>query len=248
MTTKISLEELWKSAASSQRAVRSAPASGLPEAARRYLEHAIAPKTPLASAVRLRMHGEIKLRRWFPFRAEEVIHWARGMIWNATVRMHGIPFRGWDRLVDGEAAMDWRLFGVIPFMKASGPDITRSAVGRVHAEATWLPSVLCDQDVSWAEKDSTHVNACLTAQGHRTEMALTVDDTGRLKAIKLERWGNPEGAEFHNADFAGVVEEEGSFGGYTIPTRLRIGWYFGADRFQSEGEFFRVTIDDAEYR
>jgi hypothetical protein len=162
--------------------------------------------------------------------------------------MHGIPFRGWDRLVDGEAAMDWRLLGVTPFLKASGPDITRSAVGRVHTESTWLPSVLCDQDVSWRETDSSHVHACLTALGHRTELALTVDDNGRLKAIKLQRWGNPEGAEFHNADFGGVVEEEGSFGGYTIPTRLRIGWYFSADRFQSEGEFFRVTIDDAEYR
>jgi hypothetical protein len=49
-------------------------------------------------------------------------------------------------------------------------------------------------------------------------------------------------------DFGGILEEEGTFCGYTIPTRLRIGWYFGSERFESEGEFFRATIDDAIYR
>jgi hypothetical protein len=29
---------------------------------------------------------------------------------------------------------------------------------------------------------------------------------------------------------------------------LRGGWYFGSDRFESEGEFFRSTIDSAIYR
>jgi hypothetical protein len=34
------------------------------------------------------MHGEIKLGRWWPFRAEEVIRWDRGMVWHAVVRMY----------------------------------------------------------------------------------------------------------------------------------------------------------------
>jgi len=44
------------------------------------------------------------------------------------------------------------------------------------------------------------------------------------------------------------VTRERSFGGYTLPTRLRAGWHFGTERFESEGEFFRVTIDDAVFR
>jgi hypothetical protein len=40
----------------------------------------------------------------------------------------------------------------------------------------------------------------------------------------------------------------GTFARYTIPIRMRVGWYFGTDRFESEGEFFRVTIDDGVYR
>lgn len=64
----------------------------------------------------------------------------------------------------------------------------------------------------------------------------------------MPHWGNPGGAEFGYEDFGGVVVEEGTFGDYTIPTRLRIGWYFGTDRFEPEGEFFRVTVDEATYR
>jgi hypothetical protein len=44
------------------------------------------------------------------------------------------------------------------------------------------------------------------------------------------------------------VEEEETFGGYTIPTRLWIGWYFDTERFERDGEFFRVRIDKARYR
>jgi len=40
----------------------------------------------------------------------------------------------------------------------------------------------------------------------------------------------------------------GSFGGYTIPTRVRVGWHFGGARFEREGEFFRCRIDEARYR
>jgi hypothetical protein len=66
--------------------------------------------------------------------------------------------------------------------------------------------------------------------------------------VSVSRWGNPEGAEFRYAAFGGLVEKEEAFDGYTIPTRIRVGWYAGSERFASEGEFFRVTIDDALYR
>ena len=85
-------------------------------------------------------------------------------------------------------------------------------------------------------------------QGERAELDFTLDQRGRLKTCELPRWGNPEGADFDYVDFGGILEEEGTFCGYTIPTRLRIGWYFGTERFESEGEFFRATIDDAIYR
>ena len=248
MTRDVSVEALWNRAPVADRAFDPADFSQHPAEVRRYLEHTIAPGTPLARAVRARMHGEIKLQRWLPFTAEQVIVWERGFIWQATVRMFGLPIRGSDRWVEGQGAMNWKLLGLIPVMTASGPDITRSAAGRVAGEAVWLPSVFCGDGVTWSAAGDSRLQAGLVAHGITNELELALDEEGRLQSVQLPRWGNPEGGEFHYANFGALVEDEKTFGGYTIPTRLRAGWFFGTERFESEGEFFRATIDDAEYR
>ncbi|WP_292796076.1 DUF6920 family protein [Nostoc sp. NMS7] len=256
MTKQISLNTLWDSATSKDRVFHSDEFAHLPEAVRRYLEHAIAPGTAIASAVRLQMHGEIKLKSWIPFKAEQVICWEHGLIWSATAWMNGLPIVGSDRIIDGVGAMQWKLLGIFPVMVASGSDITRSAVGRLQCESIWLPSAFCSDDISWTTTDSSHLHSSFVVQGERAELDFTIESakprlrqqTGRIKTFKLPRWNNLDGSEFHYIDFGGIMEEERTFSGYTIPTRLRVGWYFGTERFESEGEFFRATIDDAIYR
>src|SRR3569832_2760332 len=144
-----SLDELWRTAPAPYALFDVARIAHLPLGARRYLTHAIVPGTPLANAVRLRMHGEIKLRGWYPFTAEQVIRWDRGMIWRATVEVYGLPIRGGDSVLDGEGAMRWRLFGLVPIITAEGADITRSAAGRALVVLFWLSSVLCVVVVWW---------------------------------------------------------------------------------------------------
>jgi hypothetical protein len=249
MTIKpLSLDALWESAISQERLFSPDDFAHLPETVRRYLEHAIAPGTAIASAVRLKMHGEIKLKTWIPFTAEQVVCWDRGFIWSATAWMNRLPIVGSDRIIDGIGAMQWKMLGLFPVMTGTGADITRSAAGRFHTELLLLPSALCRNDVAWSSTETSHLHASFMAQGEQAEFDLTIDQKGRLKTAKLPRWGNPEGAEHHYVDFGAIVEEEGTFCGYTIPTRLRVGWYFGTERFESEGEFFRATIDDAIYQ
>jgi hypothetical protein len=261
MTKSISLDALWDSTTPTDLIFNSDKLAHLPASAKRYLEHAIAPGTKLASAVRLKMHGEIKLKKWIPFTAEQVICWEHGLIWSATAWMNGfLPIVGSDspeerlrqRVIDGIGAMQWKILGLFPVMTASGADITRSSIGRLQAESLWLPSVFCGDGVSWASTESSELDSNLhssfVVQGERAELDFTIDRSGHLKTTKLPRWGNPDGAEFRYVDFGGILEEEATFSGYTIPTRLRAGWYFGSNRFESEGEFFRATIDDAIYR
>jgi hypothetical protein len=248
MTDDLTVRDLWDAAPASGPAFRAGDLPDMPAPARRYLERAIAPGTPLARAVHLRMHGSIKLRGWHSFTAEQAIVWDRGFIWAASVRMFGLPIRGSDRLVDGQGTLRWKLLGLIPFITASGPDIARSAAGRLALEAVWLPSALCGDNVSWTGSETSHTHAGFTRFGEAVDLELGLDDTGRLTTINLSRWGNPDGGEFRYANFGGVVEAEGTFDGYTIPTGFRAGWYFGTDRFEPEGEFFRVSIDEATFK
>jgi hypothetical protein len=241
-------EALWGSAQRGTRAFDLADFTHVPASAQRYLAHAISPGTPLANAVRLRMHGAIRLGRWWPFKAEQVIVRGRGMIWRASVKMHGMPIRGSDRLVDGVGAMQWKLWGVLPIVRASGPDITRSAAGRAAAESVWLPSLFCGDGIAWSGADDPAVaRAVVLLAGAATTLDLALDD-GHLRSVSLSRWGNPDGGPFREVAFGAIVDQEASFGGYTIPARLRVGWHFGTNRFDGEGKFFQVTVDEAVYR
>ncbi|MGB3560210.1 MAG: DUF6544 family protein [Geitlerinemataceae cyanobacterium] len=249
-TKQVSIEDLWKATPTRDRPFNPESLATLPAVTRRYLERAITPSKPLASAVRLWMHGSIKLgEKWHSFRGEEVICWNRGMIWRATTWMQGLPIWGADRVVDGVGEMQWKILGLFPVMTGSGDDITRSAVGRMQGEVVWLPSVLCDPDnIAWTTVDEARVQANFTTLGQSASLTLTVGEQGTVEQAKLSRWGNPTGGAYHDVDFGVLVQESGIFEGYTIPTHLRAGWFFGSDRFESEGEFFRCTIDQAIYR
>lgn len=116
------------------------------------------------------------------------------------------------------------------------------------AESVWLPSMLAAEDVSWTALDTARARAQLAVSSQTATIDLTVTASGQLRRLALERWGNPDGGPFRSLPFGALVEDEASFAGYTIPTRLRVGWHLGTDRFESEGEFFRVIIDEASYR
>ena len=247
MAIPLSLEDFWMSAPPANGAFDPERIAGLPEAARRYLRHAIPAGSPLSSAVLLSMHGEIKINGWNPFTAKEVICWHRGMIWQACVRVRRLPIRGGDSFVDGKGMMRWKLFGLVPVVNASGFDISRSAADRVNIESIWLPSVLCDATVSWTASDGLHPRAQFVAHGERAEIDYTINKMGELKTVIMPRWGDPYG-RFGYFSCGGFVDEERCFDGYVIPSRMRVGWHFGTERFETDGEFFRVTIDDAIFR
>lgn len=247
MARPITPGDLWREAPAATARFDPARLAGLPEGARRLLGHALAPGAPLARAVRLGMSGTIRLGDWHPFEAEQVIVQGRGMVWAARVRMKGLPIRGSDRLLDGRGAMRWALFGLIPFLRAEGADITRSARGRLRAETIWLPSLLTDPAVAWTETGD-RLTARVPVDGEPGDLDLATDADGRLREVCLLRWGNPGGGSFQEAPFGGVMEAEGTFQGLTIPTRLRVGWWPGTERFAREGEFFRAGIHHAEFR
>ncbi len=210
----------------------------LPEPVRRYFRHAIAEGTPLATSVALSMHGRIKvpgLGRWLQFEAEEELEPERGFIWRARV---GGMLRARDELREGRGRVEARLLGV-PVMRASGADVDRSAAGRLAAESIWQPAgLLPERGVSW-EADGDEVRAARTVAGERTELRLRLADEGRVLEASVERWNRDR-----YEPFGARVEDEGTFAGYTIPTRVHAGWGYGTPSF---GEFFDATITSTSF-
>ena len=76
-------------------------------------------------------------------------------------------------------------------------------------------------------------------------MTLTIDADGTPRSGSLSRWSNPDTSRFRYLPFGAVVQKSGVFAGFTIPTELRVAYFIGTSRFESEGELFRATIEDA---
>ena len=220
--------------------------SDLPEPARRWLSHAITPGTPLWQSVELSMRGQIRLGAWRPFTARQVLAPPRGLIWAANASLFGVPVTGFDRFSSGSGQMRWRLAGLVPVMSASGLDVTRSAAGRLLGEMALAPTTF--RAASWAQgSDADRIVATCQIGGEDESVELHIGPDGRLLGALMQRWGNPNGAPFGRYPFGVAIEAEQTFGGVTIGSKLRAGWWWGTDR-QAEGEFFRAQITAADFR
>lgn len=217
----------------------------LPEPVQRYVLHAIAPGTPLASAVILNLTGSIRLgNRWNPFTAREILSPHRGFVWRPTVRMGNLVMKGADGYHAQQGMVRFFLW-LIPVVSSGGPDVARSAIGRLAGETIWLPAGLLPQHgVAWEALDNTHIQARMTIDGEPVTIQMTIDASGRVEECRFERWHSDQ-QEF--VPFGLKPTEERPFGGYTIPSAGSAGWWFGTDRYESEGEFFRYTIEQVQF-
>lgn len=217
---------------------------GLPGPVASYFRAAVTPGTPLAQSARIRMRGRIRIGRWVPFTAHEILTPHVGFVWAA--RAAGVV-AGSDRFVDGHGEMAWRLFGLIRVMQGSGPDVSRSAAERAAAEAVWVPTALLPGfGVEWSAEEDGRLSACYQIAAYPVRLDFSTTDEGLIRSVTFDRWGDPDGTgEFGLHPFGGDFSAHATFNGVTIPSEGRLGWHYGTDRW-SEGEFFRYRITDLE--
>ena len=222
-------------------------AAGLPEPACRWLTHAILPGTPLARAVIVEMEGHIHLGRWLPFRAVQLHAPPDGYVWAARARLGPLRISGFDRFAGGTGEMRWRLLGHIPVVNATGPDLDRSAAGRVALDAMLVPTAFLNPLVNWSDgprPDSATAEWTVGARTLQTE--LRVGPAGELRSVIMPRWGNPNGHAWGEYPCGGILTGEADFGGIKLPAQMRAGWFFDTDHW-AEGEFFRAQITKATF-
>jgi len=213
---------------------------GLPDPVQRFLRTAIAPGTPLSRTALLQMRGHIKVGRWLPFRAHEVLSPLRGFIWSA--RAAGI-IAGSDYYAQGQGEMDWKVAGLFRVMKAEGPDVSRSGAERAASEAALLPTTLLPRfGVEWTATDDDHISARYAIDDKPVEVHYTLTPDGRIQSVVFDRWGDPDNTGTWGPHrFGGDFTSYTTFNGITIPDAGRLGWHYDTDRW-NQGEFFRYRV------
>jgi hypothetical protein len=224
----------------------------LPEPAKRYLRHAIAPGTRLAHSVVVAMQGRIGLTPGadkLPFQANQILATPNGFIWRATVGEGTKQITGSDRYVNGEGAMLWFIGYVIPLVRASGVDVTRSAAGRAALEAPlMLPSALLpDAGARWEAIDAHSARVHLQVGSEQLALVIAVAPDGRLQRVEMPRWDSEgmDGKPGYVLWVGDQLTEERTFGGYTIPVRMRATKRAGTPQADA---FFEAEITSALYQ
>ncbi|NHA14072.1 DUF6544 family protein [Thioalkalivibrio sp. XN279] len=218
----------------------------LPFPAEKYLRHAVPPGAPLARSADVRMRGTLRVGPddWVPFEARERISAERGFLWEARVAVLGrLVVEGADWLLADEAGIDYALADWWPALRRRGPELARSATGRMMVELAWLPAALTPQrGARWSRGDTDR--AVVTVPGSTTPMTVLVSDDGRLlEASVLRRRLAPDGRSAL-APYGIVVEAEARFGDFTVPSELVAAWGIGTD---DRYDFMRVFVEDIDW-
>ena len=221
----------------------------LPAPAQRFLEQALPAGVALSTAVVLGMEGEIKLGdRWLGFTAEQILRAATGLVWAPTVGGRVLRFTGADAFGPACARVEFRLLGCIPVVRAAGPDVLRSAQGRLAAETVaWLPQALAPQSgARWRGIDDDRAGVTVDAAGKEVDVEVAVDDDGRIRSLELQRWRDSAEPPAY-APFGGTVDSTWTTGsGVNIAGSGTVGWDLHTPR-QADGVFFRYRITAADF-
>jgi hypothetical protein len=214
----------------------------LPAPARRWLDRAAPAGAGAPARVELWTRGEIRLGRWRSLRARQVLVPGRGFVWAARVGRRPVAITGFDRYAAGRGELRWRLAGLVTVMAASGPDIDRSAAGRLAAESVLLPPSLLDPAVAWEGLDGRRAVATLAAGPWSHEVTIAVDADGVLREVSLPRWGAP-GDTPRQGVFRVALEGEVRDAGVAVCAAMTAGWDGDPD-----GPFLRCAVDAVRVR
>jgi hypothetical protein len=67
--------------------------------------------------------------------------------------------------------------------------------------------------------------------GESVDLHLALHPDGGVREISMRRYGNVGTPDWDLIPYGFATESESEFGGYTIPPRVRGGWWYGTDRY-----------------
>eukprot|EP00899_Mesostigma_viride_P008986 jgi/Mesvir1/18089/Mv09390-RA.1 len=223
----------------------------LPEPARRYLIHAIAPGAPTIKVANLRFVGKLRSRgKLANFEATESLVPNKSFDWNAKIG--GFPFgiKGRDWLNESSLGGQeyQRLGGLLGGKTATGPEVTRSQIGRLCLESIFAPTGLLPSrnGVRWEPSGDKNTAVARWSLGSEdVKLVLRLKPSGQLAEAIVDRWGTL-GGPYAYQRYGCVVEEEKAFDWYTIPHSFRMGWYLGRNSgIPVEGLLYQATVQNA---
>jgi hypothetical protein len=177
-----------------------------------------------------------------PFTAQQDCD-GSSFIWRAQVPRHVPLLTVTDSYDDGCGCIDGRLLGAIRMFHSDDQNIVRSAAGRAATEGIFAPIGLLPSPTRiWHAESDNEITVDLALAPELPALHLTIDNDGAVQSVNLQRWGDAGEKTFGYIPFGGDILAEKRFGDFALPSRLRVGWWHGTERFIP---FFEAAIISA---
>lgn len=225
------------------------PPDGVPPVVARFLATVLADAPAAPPLVRIEHEGEFHLGEgpgWRPFRSWQVFsRGAPGFVWVARIRLApGLAVEVLDAYAGGAAAMEARLHGVLPVMRAAdGPELRQAALQRCLAERVWLPASLAPGGaVTWRGIDDRCAEATLVDGDVTAALVVHFDASGLPAGVSSEARYREIRGDYVPTPWEGRFSDYRSYGGVLIPAESEVAWIVDGER----RPYWRGRIRSAE--
>lgn len=225
----------------------------MPEIARRYFAHAIAPGTKLFGVVELEMSGAFVLgtppkARTFAMVARQILAPPLAYVWSARVSRGLFWITGSDAQVGQRLWTRFFLWGLYKLVDAPvSRDLARAAAARPAIEAIWVPaSLLPTVGTVWVQTGADTATVTVVGAQGPVAIDLRLGADGAVRAVLTQRWSDASPDKIYRSlPFGGTITAEAAFAGFTIPSQLEVGYGAGTPDF---APFFKAVITRARFR
>jgi hypothetical protein len=205
----------------------------LPVPVQKYLTYCGVLNQPRVLNMRVEFEGQMreKGKDFFPFRSEQYNFFEQpARLFFMKAAMYGMTVPGYHRYVDADAAMNIRLFGIIPVIRQSGPEMdTTETVTLFNDMCLLAPASLIDSRISWETIDSLTVRAIFTTQGIRISATLYFNTSGQLiNFISNDRMAIADGKKI---PFSTPVHQYRPVRGFNLISEADAVWEYPEGKF-----------------
>ncbi|ABO35131.1 hypothetical protein MmarC5_0821 [Methanococcus maripaludis C5] len=218
----------------------------IPPVVKKFIKNSIKNGTKIPDTVILDIEGKMRTKidetaHWNDIYSKEILS-KEGFVWKAQLKSGPVTLKGADYYFKNNSEINFALYGLIPVVKESNNDITKSARGRLAIELiVWNPwAIIPDKNTKFKEVDFETFSVSFEIDGEPVKVNLKVNENGSLKEVYMNRWNKLENGSYGYIPFGGTVSDHLEKDGLKIAKTLNVGWNYGNDDY-IETFYFNVT-------
>ncbi|MBA2868820.1 DUF6544 family protein [Methanococcus maripaludis] len=217
--------------------------------AKKFINNSIKNGTKIPKTAILDIEGKMRTKidetaPWNDISSKEILS-KDGFVWKAEIKSGPLILKGADYYFENNSEINFALYGLIPVVKESNKDITKSASGRLAMELiVWNPwTVFMNKNTEFKDVDSETFSVSFEIDGEPVTVYLKIDDEGNLKEVYMNRWNKLENDSYEYIPFGGTISDQLEQNGLKIAKTLNVGWNYGSREYV-QTFYFNVTAAD----